>query len=211
VVFCFVVCFLNVFVYCAFFLFLFSLGKKSKNLTGYTSWIMEPIRWIILLFSTFFFVPILEILFSVFACISNRQGLSVHYIFTEVPCWAGTHLLIVVINSLVLILFLAFTVVAVLLFFESSITSNSCNSKKDGLLNLLLLTILLIFVIFETFISNSVVQIFIFFAGGTIFFFTLRANPPFLNEDISIVWLINATFLIWTGIMLIMSYVISFV
>ena len=193
----------------AFFLFIFSLGKKSKNLTAYTSWVMEPIRWVILLFTTFLYIPALEILFSAYACVSNRQGQKVHYIFSEVACWQGTHLLILAVNSLILILFLAFAAVAVLLFFESSITSNSCNSKKDGLLNLLLLGILLVFVICDTFINNSIIQIFILFVGAAVFFFRLRYNPPFLNENISVIWLINATFFLWTGIMLILSYVIK--
>ena len=192
----------------AFMLFLFSLGKKSKNLTAYTSWIMEPIRWAIILFSTFLFVPILEILFSVFACITNNQGNHVHYIFTEIVCWQGTHIMLVAINTITLIMFLIFTTVAVLLFFESSITSNSCNAKKNGILNLLLLVILFIFVIFETFVSNIIIQIFIIFVGSALFFFQLRSNPPFLNENISVIWLINATFFIWTGMMLILSYVI---
>ncbi len=207
-IFCFLACFLNMFVYFAFFVFLFSLGKKSKNLTAYTSWIMEPIRWIITLFSTFLFIPILEILLSVFACVSNGQGNQVHFIFTEIPCWEGTHLMIIIINSFVLIWFLSFAIVAVLLFFESSITSNSCNSKKNGLLNLLLLFIEFVFVIIETFVDNSTIQIFVFLIGSALFFFKLRSNPPFLNENISVVWLINATFFIWTGIMLILSYVI---
>lgn len=201
------VLFLTLFAYFAFFLFVFSLGKKSKNLTAYTSWVLEPIRWIIIFFTTFLFIPILEILLSVFACVENNQGNQVHYIFAEIPCWKGTHLMIMIINCLTLIIFLLFTVVAVLLFFESSITSNSCNSKKNGVLNLLLLGIQFVFVIFETFVDNTIIQIFIFFLGSTLFFFQLRSNPPFLNEDISVIWLINSTFFIWTGIMLILSYV----
>lgn len=210
-VFCFFAFFLNIFVYSTFFLFLFSLGKKSKNLTSYTSWVLEPVRWIITLFSTFLFIPMLEILFSVFACVSNSENQKVHYIFTEINCWEATHLVISVINALSLLLFLVFIVIAVLLYFESSITSNGCISKKDGVLNLLFLFILFIYVIFETFIDNYTLQIFVFLAGAVLFFFKLRLNPPFLNENISIIWLVNATFLIWTAIMAILSYVFFFI
>lgn len=82
------------------------------------------------------------------------------------------------------------------------------NRKNGNLNNLFLLTeiVLLITTIFNT---NSSAQAAIFFILSSFFFYKIRTDPPFLNEDISVLWLIWSTLFVWTGIMNIFSYVIK--
>lgn len=79
--------------------------------------------------------------------------------------------------------------------------------RKNGNLNCLFILIEIIFAISHSFLDNTIFQVVIFFLGSCLLFFKLRHNPPFLNEDISVLWLIFSTLLIWTSIMLVFSYV----
>lgn len=128
VVICVIIYLIIIFILGSFGLFLMFLGKKNKNLTNYSSWVFQPIRFILSLMTTIFFIPILEIFLNVYSCV-NKSGIQVNSIFEETVCWETNHLVLSIINGIFLFLFLLISFINMTLYFESSITSSTCISK----------------------------------------------------------------------------------
>lgn len=94
----------------------FAVSNAGHSLSF--TWPLTALRYICLLLSTVLFQPVLEMLVSMVSCGTN-QGRVVLYMFSEVECFSGAHILHGCIALVASVLLTAITMAVLLLFFES--------------------------------------------------------------------------------------------
>lgn len=103
-------------------------SRLNRDTLSPKSLVYTTIKLFLALSTTFLFIPINELLISVFSChLKNNE--EVNNIFEDVKCWTIAHIIIGIINSITLVTFLTISYITALIYFESSITTSTSISK----------------------------------------------------------------------------------
>ncbi len=69
---------------------------------------------------------------SLFRCVVNTEGDSVHYLFGEIYCYSGEHLVLMILVGFTSFLMVSISMITVYLNFENSLVSNDVTASKNG-------------------------------------------------------------------------------
>jgi hypothetical protein len=69
---------------------------------------------------------------SLFRCEVNVEGDPVHYLFSEIYCYSGEHLILMILVGLTSFLMILISMISVYLNFENSLVSDDVTACKNG-------------------------------------------------------------------------------
>lgn len=96
-------------------------------------WPLLLLRTIVTLTVTVLFIPITELLLSMFSCTTNSTGELVFDLFPDIVCFTGMHLVHVVVGSVIGIIFILVSLVVTMNNFEIRITSQDITARSNSL------------------------------------------------------------------------------
>ncbi|CAD8126292.1 unnamed protein product [Paramecium sonneborni] len=163
------------------------------------------LRTLIKLFLSILYMPIMDLFFSIFACIRNEKGNSVHQMFSEINCWEGTHTVHGIVSIFGIICFYIFCISFSLLYYEPRYMEMNPQSKKNGRYLAIFLTYELVMIICYTFMVGKqydYIFILIIVIGSFFVFWKMHVENPHYNKYIAKAWSILAAVNMWGVILL---------
>ena len=81
---------------------------------------IQLLRLLIWLLTQLLYLPLIQMFFSLYICKVNQEGDSVHYLFGEVYCWSGEHMIMCIVMTINLIVLVAYTLFCSYMYFNFS-------------------------------------------------------------------------------------------
>jgi len=162
-----------------------SYGAKKK-IAGF-SLSVALLRMLISLLSSIFYMPLIQIFMSTFRCVENTEGDMVHYLFNDIYCYTGEHLVFLFIVGPVSIIMVLIASMTAMLYFECSMTSTDITASINGHHNYILVwyftIISFIFALFPG-PEYTLMRIFSMFIGIFVLFKFFHYGAPFFAYSI---------------------------
>lgn len=85
-----------------------------------------------MLFTTIFYLPILDLLFTVVYCKTDEQDETRNVVFNNELCWSGSHIIHGIVAIISIAIFIILTLTCNLLYFEARYNQKDILSKHSG-------------------------------------------------------------------------------
>lgn len=175
-------------------------------------WPLYALRSVCYLFVTILFIPIYEFFLSVFHCIENEEHVLVHYMWSEVECFKGVHIIHSILAVFTAVVNVCMTVVVAINFFESRNIHDDPEARVNSRPNFLLLLYEILFLTSLSILNPHHYEYyycFILFVGPLLVFTSFRDNAVYYDDRIGKLWLIVEAIHTWAGACLILAKVLE--
>lgn len=156
----------------------------------YQAFLVNSLRFLLLVQYYALFMPFYEVFISVFNCqTSPDTGASVHYLLTDLKCYQGTHITYSVLSIIGLVLLLSLNTVMALLYNETQPVKEDCLSRLESTFELMLLGYR-IFVCTFTMVCHSTlcawIILFVYLSSGITMSYQYFVYIPYYNQFVSV-------------------------
>jgi len=103
----------------------FNISRKRYSF----AWAVPIFRYFSILFITIFFIPFLNYFVSISACVKDEREMMVHYIYTEIECWTGVHVIHAAFAIIGSIVFVIITGILSLMYYEYKDSPNDSTAR----------------------------------------------------------------------------------
>ncbi len=146
---------------------------------------------------------------SLFRCVVNSEGDTVHYLFADTYCYSGEHLVLMILVGFTSIILILISMITGYLNFENSMITDDVTASKNGHHNFYQICYFTIITMIFAFFSTDEYTFFrmaCLLVGSFVLFMSFHYYAPFYSYSMQRFYSCLISVVFWSSIMLIFAY-----